>query len=73
MVHSLLKLIGIDSKWCQSANNSSDIGLWYYHNGTQVTLFTENLDQITHHVQWTRICYTVDSDNEDETVWYLLF
>ena len=29
-----------DALWCQSANNGSDIGLWYYPNGTQVPLFT---------------------------------
>ena len=28
-----------DALWCQSANNGSDIGLWYYPNGTQVPLF----------------------------------
>ena len=32
-----------DALWCQSANNSSDIGLWYYPNGTQVPLFTGSL------------------------------
>ena len=25
--------------WCQSANNNSNIGLWYYPNGNQVPLF----------------------------------
>ena len=30
--------------WCQSANNGSDIGLWYYPNGTQVPLFTGLFD-----------------------------
>ena len=34
-----------DALWCQSANSGSDIGLWYYPNGTQVPLFTKNLDQ----------------------------
>ena len=29
-----------DALWCQSANNDSDIGVWYYPNGTQVPLFT---------------------------------
>ena len=29
-----------DGLWCQSANNGSNIGLWYYPNGTQVPLFT---------------------------------
>ena len=28
-----------DYLWCQSANNGSNIGLWYYPNGTQVPLF----------------------------------
>ena len=32
-----------DALLCQSAKNSSDIGLWYYPNGTQVFLFTGNL------------------------------
>ena len=31
-----------DALWCQSANNGSSIGLWYYPNGTQVPVFTEN-------------------------------
>ena len=26
-----------DALWCQSANNGSDIGVWYYPNGTQFT------------------------------------
>ena len=25
--------------WCQSANTSSNIGVWYYPNGTEVPLF----------------------------------
>ena len=29
-----------DALYCQSANNGSDIGVWYYPNGTQVPLFT---------------------------------
>ena len=29
-----------DSLWCQSANNGSDIGLWYYPVGTVVPLAT---------------------------------
>ena len=33
-----------DALWCQSANNGSDIGVWYYPNGTQVPLFTGALD-----------------------------
>ena len=31
-----------DALWCQSVNNSSDIGLWYYPNGTQVPLLNGN-------------------------------
>ena len=31
-----------DALWCQSANNGSNIGLWYYPNGTQVPLFDGN-------------------------------
>ena len=30
-----------DAMWCQSANNCSNIGLWYYPNGTQVPLFNK--------------------------------
>ena len=33
-----------DALWCQSANNGSDIGVWYYPNGTQVPLFTGAFD-----------------------------
>ena len=28
-----------DALWCQSANNGTNIGLWYYPNGTQILLF----------------------------------
>ena len=35
----------VDALWCQSPNNGSDIGLWYYPNGTQVPLFTGNFNQ----------------------------
>ena len=35
----------VDALWCQSANSGSDIGLWYYPNGTQVPLFNGNFDQ----------------------------
>ena len=31
-----------DALWCQSANNGSNIGLWYYPDGTQIPLFTGN-------------------------------
>ena len=27
-----------DALWCQSANNSTNIGVWYYPNGSQVPL-----------------------------------
>ena len=33
-----------DGLWCQSANSGSDIGVWYYPNGTQVPLFTGAFD-----------------------------
>ena len=33
-----------DALWCQSANNCSDIGVWYYPNGIQVPLFTGAFD-----------------------------
>ena len=28
-----------DALWCQSANNITNIGVWYYPNGTEVPLF----------------------------------
>ena len=28
-----------DALWCQSANNDTNIGVWYYPNGTEVPLF----------------------------------
>ena len=28
-----------DALWCQSANNSTNIGVWYYPNGNEVPLF----------------------------------
>ena len=34
----------VDALWCQSANNGSNIGLWYYPNGNQVPLFTGAFD-----------------------------
>ena len=34
----------IDALWCQSANDGSNIGLWYYPNSTQVPLFTGAFD-----------------------------
>ena len=30
-----------DALWCQSANSNSNIGLWYYPDGTQVPLFND--------------------------------
>ena len=33
-----------DALWCQSANNGSNIGMWYYPDGTQVPLFTGAFD-----------------------------
>ena len=33
-----------DALWCQSANNGSDIGVWYYPNGTEVPLFDGAFD-----------------------------
>uniref|UniRef100_A0A1X7SZN1 Fibronectin type-III domain-containing protein n=1 Tax=Amphimedon queenslandica TaxID=400682 RepID=A0A1X7SZN1_AMPQE len=32
----------VDALWCQSANNGTDIGVWYYPNGTEVPLFDGN-------------------------------
>ena len=34
----------VDALWCQSANICSDIGVWYYPNGTQVPLFNGTFD-----------------------------
>uniref|UniRef100_A0A1X7T5L3 Uncharacterized protein n=1 Tax=Amphimedon queenslandica TaxID=400682 RepID=A0A1X7T5L3_AMPQE len=31
-----------DALWCQSANSSANIGVWYYPNGTEVPLFDGN-------------------------------
>ena len=31
-----------DALWCQSANTGSNIGVWYYPNGTEVPLFDGN-------------------------------
>ena len=31
-----------DALWCQSANTSSNIGVWYYPDGTEVPLFDGN-------------------------------
>ena len=31
-----------DALWCQSANNGTNIGVWYYPNGTEVPLFDGN-------------------------------
>ena len=33
-----------DAMWCQSANNGSNIGLWYCPNGNQVPLFDGAFD-----------------------------
>ena len=33
-----------DALWCQSANNGSNIGLWYYPNGTQVLLHSGSFE-----------------------------
>ena len=33
-----------DALWCQSGNDGSNIGVWYYPNGTQVPLFTGAFD-----------------------------
>uniref|UniRef100_A0A1X7TC16 Uncharacterized protein n=1 Tax=Amphimedon queenslandica TaxID=400682 RepID=A0A1X7TC16_AMPQE len=34
----------IDTLWCQSANNVTNIGVWYYPNGTEVPLFDGDFD-----------------------------
>uniref|UniRef100_A0A1X7TGP9 Fibronectin type-III domain-containing protein n=1 Tax=Amphimedon queenslandica TaxID=400682 RepID=A0A1X7TGP9_AMPQE len=33
-----------DALWCQSANTSTNIGVWYYPNGTEVPLFDGEFD-----------------------------
>ena len=33
-----------DALWCQSANNITNIGVWYYPNGNQVPLFDGDFD-----------------------------
>ena len=33
-----------DALWCQSANKCSNIGVWYYPNGTEVPSFDGNFD-----------------------------
>ena len=33
-----------DALWCQSANNKSEIGVWYYPNGTMVPIFKDLFD-----------------------------
>ena len=33
-----------DALWCQSANNVTNIGVWYYPNGTEVPLFDGDFD-----------------------------
>ena len=33
-----------DALWCQSANTGSNIGVWYYSNGTEVPLTTKAFD-----------------------------
>ena len=33
-----------DALWCQSAKSGSNIGLWYYPNGTQVPLHSGSFD-----------------------------
>ena len=34
-----------DALWCQSANNVTNIGVWYYPDGTEVPLFDGSFDQ----------------------------
>ena len=33
-----------DALWCQSANNKSETGVWYYPNGTMVPIFKNSFD-----------------------------
>ena len=33
-----------DALWCQSVNSSTNIGVWYYPNGTEVPLVTKALN-----------------------------
>ena len=34
----------VDVLWCQSAKHSYNIGLWYFPNGSQVSVFTGSFD-----------------------------
>ena len=36
----------IDALWCQSANNGTNIGVWYYPNGTEVPVDPVKLHQL---------------------------
>ena len=36
-----------DALWCQSANTSSNIGVWYYPNGTEVPLFDRDFTDLS--------------------------
>uniref|UniRef100_A0A1X7ST38 Fibronectin type-III domain-containing protein n=1 Tax=Amphimedon queenslandica TaxID=400682 RepID=A0A1X7ST38_AMPQE len=36
-----------DALWCQSANTGTNIGVWYYPNGTEVPLFDGPFDDLT--------------------------
>uniref|UniRef100_A0A1X7SII5 Ig-like domain-containing protein n=1 Tax=Amphimedon queenslandica TaxID=400682 RepID=A0A1X7SII5_AMPQE len=36
-----------DALWCQSANTSTNIGVWYYPNGTEVPLFDGPFDDLS--------------------------
>ena len=42
-----------DALWCQSANNGSDIGLWYYPNSTKYLCLVETLIKVMHRVQYS--------------------
>ena len=36
-----------DALWCQSANSGTNIGVWYYPNGTEVPLFDGTFDDLS--------------------------
>ena len=36
-----------DALWCQSANTDSDIGVWYYPNGTEVPVFNGDFTDLS--------------------------
>ena len=49
MLHAgLFKTLSGDTFWCQSANNGSSIGDWYFPNGSQVMTANSNIIHVLH-------------------------